>query len=218
MSSVFEFDAVSRGNTGTGNAKAIRRNGNVPAVIYGGSSEPELVELSHNEVAKSLANEAVYSHVLQLNVDGKMQNAVLKDLQRHPAKDTIIHMDFLRVNMNEKIKVHVPLHFINEETSLGVKAGGVVTHSMVELEVSCMPADLPEYIEVDMANIEIGGSIHLAEVVAPEGIEILALTHGDNHNLPVAQIMKTRGPAEDEEDAAVDTDTDSDEGAAESEE
>ena len=218
MSSVFEFDAVSRGNTGTGSAKAIRRNGNVPAVIYGGSSEPELVELSHNEVAKSLANEAVYSHVLQLNVDGKMQNAVLKDLQRHPAKDTIIHMDFLRVNMNEKIKVHVPLHFINEETSLGVKAGGVVTHSMVELEVSCMPADLPEYIEVDMANIDIGGSVHLAEVVAPEGIEILALTHGDNHNLPVAQIVKTRGPAEDEEDAAVDADTDSDEGATESEE
>ncbi|GFO71660.1 large subunit ribosomal protein L25 [Bathymodiolus japonicus methanotrophic gill symbiont] len=213
MSSVFEFDAVSRANTGTSNAKEIRRNGNIPAVIYGGSSEPQLIELSRNEVTKSLANEAFYSHVLQLNVDGKAQNAVLKDLQRHPAKDTIIHMDFLRVNMNEKIKVNVPLHFINEETSLGVKAGGVVTHSIVELEISCMPADLPEYIEVDLANIEIGGSIHLAEVVAPKGVEILALTHGDDHNLPVAQIMKTRGPAEDEG-----ADTDSDEGATESEE
>ncbi len=199
MSSVFEFDAVSRANAGTGVAKAIRRNGNIPAVIYGGSSEPEIVELNHNEISKKLANEAVYSHVLQLNVDGKVQNAILKGMQRHPAKDTIIHMDFMRINMDEKIKVHVPLHFINEETSIGVKAGGVVTHSMVEVEVSCLPGDLPEYIEVDLASTDIGGSVHLAEVSAPEGVEILALTHGDDHNLPVAQIVKTRGPAEDED-------------------
>ncbi|WP_428353177.1 50S ribosomal protein L25/general stress protein Ctc [Methyloprofundus sp.] len=217
MSSVFEFDAVSRGNAGTSSAKAIRRNGNVPAVIYGGSGDPELIELSHNEVTKKLANEAVYSHILQLNVGGKMQNAILKDMQRHPAKDTIIHMDFLRISMNEKIKVHVPLHFINEETSIGVKAGGVVTHSMVEIEVACLPGDLPEYIEVDLADIDIGGSIHLAEVVAPEGVEIFALTHGDDHNFPVAQIVKARGPAEDDEDA-VEAATDGEEGEAESSE
>ncbi|HIG64801.1 MAG TPA: 50S ribosomal protein L25/general stress protein Ctc [Methyloprofundus sp.] len=202
MSSVFEFDAVSRGSAGTSSAKAIRRNGNVPAIVYGGSTEPELIELNRNEVVKRLTNEAVYSHVLKLNVDGKVQNAILKDMQRHPAKDTIIHMDFLRINMNEKIKVHVPLHFINEETSLGVKAGGVVTHSMVELEVTCLPANLPEYIEVDLEAIDIGGSVHLSDIVVPEGIEILALTHGEEHNLTVAQIVKTRGPAEDEEDAA----------------
>ncbi len=144
----------------------------------------------------------MYSHVLKLNVDGKVQNAILKDMQRHPAKDTIIHMDFLRINMNEKIKVHVPLHFINEETSLGVKAGGVVTHSMVELEVACLPANLPEYIEVDLEAIDIGGSVHLSDIVVPEGIELLALTHGEEHNLTVAQIVKTRAPAEDEEGAA----------------
>jgi len=216
MSSVFEFDAVSRANAGTGSAKGVRRNGNIPAVIYGGSSEPELIELSHNEVAKKLANEAVYSHILKLNVGGKVQNAILKDLQRHPAKDTVIHMDFLRINMNEKIKVHVPLHFINEEISVGVKAGGVVTHSMVEVEVSCLPTDLPEYIEVDLEATDIGGSVHLSDVVAPEGVEIVALTHGEEHNLPVAQIVKTRGPAEDEEDAGAATE--GDEGAAESEE
>ncbi|MBT5223587.1 MAG: 50S ribosomal protein L25/general stress protein Ctc [Gammaproteobacteria bacterium] len=202
MSSVFEFDAVSRGSAGTSSAKAIRRNGNVPAIVYGGSAEPELIELNRNEVTKRLANEAVYSHVLKLNVDGKVQNAILKDMQRHPAKDTIIHMDFLRINMNEKIKVHVPLHFINEETSLGVKAGGVVTHSMVELEVACLPANLPEYIEVDLEAIDIGGSVHLSDIVVPEGIELLALTHGEEHNLTVAQIVKTRAPAEDEEGAA----------------
>ena len=217
MSSVFEFDAVSRESAGTGGAKAIRRKGNIPAVVYGGSADPELVELSHNEVSKKLANEAVYSHVLQLNIGGKVQNAILKDMQRHPAKDTIIHMDFMRISMNEKIKVHVPLHFINEETSIGVKAGGVVTHSMVEVEVACLPGDLPEYIEVDLAAVDIGGSVHLAEIVAPKGVEILALTHGDDHNLPVAQIVKTRGPAEDTDDAEDDAATDGDEGAAESE-
>ena len=217
MSSVFEFDAVSRAKAGTGSAKAIRRNGNVPAVVYGGSSEPELIELNHNEVEKRLANEAVYSHVLQLNVGGKVQNAILKDMQRHPAKDTIIHMDFMRINMDEKIKVHVPLHFINEETSVGVKAGGVVTHSMVEVEVSCLPGDLPEYIEVDLVSVDIGGSVHLAEISAPKGVEILALTHGDDHNLPVAQIVKTRGPAEDD-DSVDSVDSVDDEGASESEE
>jgi len=215
MSSVFEFDAVSRGNAGTSSAKAVRRNGNVPGVIYGGSSDPELIVLSHNEVAKKLANEAVYSHVLQLNVDGKVQNAILKDMQRHPAKDTIIHMDFMRISMNEKIKVHVPLHFMNEEISIGVKAGGVVTHSMVEVEVACLPGDLPEYIEVDLANTDIGGSVHLTDIAVPEGVEILALSHGEDHNLPVAQIMKTRGPAEDE---VADDAVEGDEDATESEE
>jgi len=216
MSSVFEFDAVSRANVGTGSAKRVRRNGSIPAVVYGGSAEPELIELSQNEVAKKLANEAVYSHILKLNVGGKVQNAILKDMQRHPAKDTVIHMDFLRINMNEKIKVHVPLHFINEEISIGVKAGGVVTHSMVEVEVLCLPTNLPEYIEVDLEATDIGGSVHLSDIVAPEGVEIVALTHGEEHNLPVAQVVKTRGPAEDEVDA--DAATEGDEGAAESEE
>ena len=216
MSSVFEFDAVSRANVGTGSAKRVRRNGSIPAVVYGGSAEPELIELSQNEVAKKLANEAVYSHILKLNVGGKVQNAILKDMQRHPAKDAVIHMDFLRINMNEKIKVHVPLHFINEEISIGVKAGGVVTHSMVEVEVLCLPTNLPEYIEVDLEATDIGGSVHLSDIVAPEGVEIVALTHGEEHNLPVAQIVKTRGPAEDEVDA--DAATEGDEGAAESEE
>jgi len=200
MSSVFEFDAVSRAKAGTGSAKAIRRNGNVPAVVYGGSSEPELIELSHNEVAKKLANEAVYSHILQLNVGGKVQNAILKDMQRHPAKDTIIHMDFMRVNMNEKIKVHVPLHFINEAISVGVKAGGVVTHSMVEIEVTCLPGDLPEYIEVDLEDVDVGGSVHLTDITVSKGVEILALTHGEDHNLPVAQIVKTRIAASEDDD------------------
>ena len=198
MSSVFEFEAVNRANKGTSAARVTRRSGDVPAVIYGGSTDPEHVVLNHNEVSKKLANEAVYSHILQISVDGKSQNVVLKDLQRHPAKDVILHMDFLRVDMNAKLKVHVPLHFVNQDSSLGVKAGGVITHSMVEVEVACLPAALPEYIEVDMAEVNIGESVHLADLVVTEGVEILALTHGENHNLPVAQVIKTRVPTEDE--------------------
>ncbi len=199
MSSVFEFEAVNRAKKGTSAAKVTRRSGDVPAVIYGGSTDPEHVVLNHNEVSKKLANEAVYSHILQVSVDGKSQNVVLKDLQRHPAKDVILHMDFLRVDMNAKLKVHVPLHFVNQDISLGVKAGGVITHSMVEVEVSCLPAALPEYIEVDMAEVNVGESVHLSDLVVVEGVEILALTHGENHNLPVAQVVKTRIAAEDEE-------------------
>jgi len=197
MSSVFEFEAVSRTGLGTSAAKATRRNGDIPAVVYGGSSEPELIVLNHNEVMKKLVNEAVYAHILQINIDGKVQNAVLKDMQRHPAKDTILHMDFMRVDMNEKLKVHVPLHFINQDISIGVKAGGVITHAMVEVEVLCLPAALPEYIEVDLADINIGESVHLTDLITPEGVEILALTHGEDHNLPVAQVVKTRPAASD---------------------
>lgn len=209
MTSVFEFDAINRKNVGTGSAKAIRYKGNIPAVVYGGSLEPELIELNSNEVAKKLVNEAVYSHILQLNIDGKVQNVILKDMQRHVAKDNIMHIDFMRISMNEKIKVHVPLHFINEETSIGVKAGGVVTHSMIELEVLCLPANLPEYIEVDLANVELGGSVHLAEIVVPEGVEIIVLTHGEDHNLPIAQIMKPKGHGSDEDEDIIVSDEES---------
>lgn len=205
MSSVFEFEAVNREKNGTSAARATRRDGDVPAVIYGGSADPEHVVLNRNEVTKRLANEAVYSHILQVNVDGKSQNVVLKALQRHPAKETILHMDFLRVDMNEKIKVHVPLHFINQETSVGVKAGGVVTHSMVEVEVACLPAVLPEYIEVDMEALDIGESVHLADLVVAEGVEILALTHGEDHNLPVAQVIKSRAAASEDDDDVVES-------------
>jgi len=206
MSSVFEFDAVSRANAGTSSAKAIRRNGNIPAVVYGGSFEPELIELSHNEVTKRLANEAVYSHILQLNVDGKVQNAVLKDMHRHPSKDTIMHMDFMRVVMGEKFKTNVPLHFVNEEISPGIKEGGVVMHSMVDVEIECLPKDLPEYIEVDLSDLGIGDAIHLSELVVPAGVSILLLAHDEDHDLSVAQIMKTRGGSEDEDDENVASD------------
>lgn len=199
MSNVFEFVAENRGLLGKTAARAERRNGNVPAVVYGGEAEPQSIVLEHTEIIKHLEHEAVYSHVLDLKIDGKTEKAILKGIQRHPAKSQIMHMDFMRVDETQALKVHVPLHFINEDTCLGVKAGGVVTHSMVDVEISCLPAKLPEYIEVDLAEINIGEAVHLTDIKIPEGVDILVLAQEGDHNLVVAQVMKTKVVVEEEE-------------------
>lgn len=192
MADMFEFVAENRNASGRGGARAVRRSGMVPAVVYGGESEPKAIVLDHNDVVKHLSREAVYSHVLDLKIDGKSEKAILKDIQRHPARPQILHMDFMRVDEAQALKVNVPLHFINEETCIGVKAGGVVTHAMVDIEVSCLPSKLPEYIEVDLSAIDIGGSVHLSNIVVPEGVEIVALAQEGEHDHTVAQVMKVR--------------------------
>jgi large subunit ribosomal protein L25 len=197
MSNVFEFVAESRGLSGTSAARAVRRAGKVPAVIYGGHADPKMLALSHNEVVKHLAHEAVYSHVLDVSVDGKKEKAILKGVQRNPAKFQILHLDFLRVNMSEAIKVHVPLHFINENTSIGGKKGGIAAHSMVDVEVSCLPSVLPEYIEVDLAKVDIGETLHLTDLVLPKGVEIVLLHQGPEHNLPVVSMMASKASKDD---------------------
>ena len=197
MSNVFEFVAESRGQSGKGAARRVRRTGNVPAVIYGGHGEPQMLSLSHNEVIKHLSHEAVYSHVLDINVDGKTEKVILKGVQRHPAKFQILHMDFLRVSMSEAVKVHVPLHFINEATSVGGKKGGIVTHSMIDVEVSCLPTALPDYIEVDLKGLDIGDSAHLSDIVLPAGVEIVALAQGPEHDHPVASMLASKASKDD---------------------
>lgn len=196
MANVFEFIAESRGKSGKSAARSVRREGNVPAVLYGGDKDPELLLLNHNDVIKHLEHEAVYSHVLDVSVGGKKQKAILKGVQRNPAKFQILHLDFMRVSMSQAIKVHVPLHFINEATSIGGKKGGIATHSLVDVEVSCLPSALPEFIEVDMAKLDIGESIHLSDLVLPAGVEIVALTHGPEHDLPVVSMMAAKGGAD----------------------
>ena len=210
MSNVFEFVAENRDLSGTGAARAVRRNGQVPAVVYGGEAAPQSVVLDHNDVVKHLDHEAVYSHVLDLKIDGKTEKAILKGVQRHPAKSQILHLDFMRIDLTHVLKVHVPLHFINEDVCPGVKMGGVVTHSMVDVEVSCLPAVLPEFIEIDLSDVELGGSIHLSSLVLPEGVEILALAQGVDHDHTVAQVMKTRGPKDDDEEASEEAVTEED--------
>ena len=210
MSNVFEFVAESRDLSGKSAARAVRRNGNIPAVVYGGKNAPQSIVLEHNDVSKHLEHEAVYSHILDLKVDGKNEQVILKGLQRHPAKAQILHMDFMRVDASQALKVNVPLHFINEDTCVGVKEGGVITHSMVDIEVSCLPAVLPEYIKVDLLALNIGDSVHLTDLVLPEGVEIPVLAQGEDHDHPVAQVVKAKVVAE-ESDADVSAEDESSE-------
>lgn len=192
----FVFDAEVRNTTGKGAARRMRHAGKVPAILYG-SGEPVGLVLDQNHVLKRLENEAVYSHVLTIRFGGKEERAILKALQRHPARPMVMHMDFQRVNAAEKIRVHVPLHFTHQETSIGVKKGGLVTHHMADVEVACLPDLLPEYIEVDLANVDLGESVHLSDLKVPEGVEILALLHGGEHDATVAAIQSNRsGEAE----------------------
>jgi len=199
MASSFEFEAELRTGGGKGDSRRTRHQGKVPAILYGGSAEPVKLTLAHHKVVKALENEAVYSHILTVRYDGKEEKAILKDLQRHPARPVIMHMDFQRVSETEKLRVHVPLHFINHDTSVGVKKGGVVTHNMVEVEVVCLPQDLPEFIEIDLQQIDVGGSVHLSDLKLPAGVEITALQQGPGHDLPVAAIQTTRGGGEAQE-------------------
>ena len=212
MSSVFEFIAEGRELSGTGGARAVRRQGNVPAIIYGGTKAPEALVLNHNEVLKSLAHEAVYSHVLDIKIDGKTEQVILKDIQRHPAKARVLHIDFMRVNANEKLRVNVPLHFLNEEKSVGAKQGGVTMHAMVDVEVSCLPSALPEFIELDLVGLDVGESLHLTDIKMPSGVELVALLQEGEHDHPVVTIVASKADTTEDEDAL-----ESEDGSAEEE-
>jgi len=200
MSVDFTLNAEMRSEHGKGANRRLRKMGKVPAVIYGGGEEPVSVTIDHDTLFHSLENEAFYSHILNVEVAGKPQRAILRDLQRHPFKPTVLHMDLLRVREDTAINVHVPLHFINEDTCPGVKLeGGVVTHNIVEVEISCLPKDLPEFIEVDAAELKIGSSIHLSGIKVPNGVTIVALAHGDDHDHVVVSVHEKRAAEEEPE-------------------
>ena len=177
MSTDFTLQATGREDTGKGASRRLRRlAGEVPAIVYGGKKDPAMLTLLHKDVVKALENEAFYSHIVSLDIDGKSEDVILKDVQRHPAKQVVLHLDFLRVNKTTKLQTKVPLHFINEDSSIGVKTGGgTLTHNMTEVEITCLPGALPEYIEVDMAEVAAGVSIHLSDLIIPEGVAIAAL-------------------------------------------
>jgi large subunit ribosomal protein L25 len=192
MSVSFDVVAQPRSDTGKGASRRLRRQGLVPAVLYGGHQEPQMLALAHNLVVQHLEHEAFYSHVLNLKVGDSATQVVLKDLQRHPAKPFILHMDFMRVTQDEKIRMVVPLHFTNEEKSKGVKAGGNVSHHVTEIEVSCLPKDLPEFIPVDLQDMEIGDILHLSEIPLPEGV---SLAHAPDPDEPVIVMHGARSGA-----------------------
>ena len=189
-----------RSDLGKGASRRLRRNESlVPAVIYGGEKPAQSISLLAKDLAKLLENEAAFSHVLSLDVAGTKENVLIKALQRHPAKGFVLHADFQRVVAGQKLTAHVPLHFINEATAVGVKQqGGEISHTISEVEVSCLPKDLPEFIEVDMAAVEVGQTVHMSDLKLPKGVELVALAHGND--LAVSNIHASR--VKDEEGAA----------------
>lgn len=178
MENLFEVEAELRTDAGKGASRRLRHAGNVPAIIYGGGDEPMAISVDHNRFLRHLQEEAFYAHILTLKVDGKKHKVVLKDLQRHPASDTkIMHADFLRINANQAMTMTVQLHFLGEDDAPGVKAGGLVSHLMTDVEISCLPKDLPEYINVDVSTLDLDHSIHLSEITMPKGVTLTALSH-----------------------------------------
>ena len=193
---IFELEAESRSDMGKGASRRLRRDGKVPAVIYGGDKEPQSITLVHSEIQKRLDHEAFYSHILTVNVDGAPNKAVLRDMQRHPAKAIIMHMDFQRVDEGKPIRVHVPLHFIGEDVAPGAKAGGLITHELIEVALDVLPRHLPEFIEVDVSGLESGESLHLSDLPLPESGSLVELARGEGHDLPVVSIHVRRGGGE----------------------
>ena len=202
MSASFNLEAELRTDLGKGASRRLRHEEKFPAVVYGAGKEPQSLTLDHKKFMHNLENEAFYSHILTLNVGGDEQQVILKDLQRHPAKVAVMHADFLRVSATEKLHLHVPLHFINEDVCPGAKEGGLVTHSISEVEVACFPQDLPEFLEVDLSSLELDHSLHMSDITVPANVELVELAHGESHDQPVASVHMPRGASEAEEDEA----------------
>jgi large subunit ribosomal protein L25 len=203
MQENFTIDAVARETQGKGASRRLRRQGLVPGIIYGGDQAPQQFATPHNKLEQHLAHEAFYSHVLTVKLGDSTQRVILKDLQRHPSKPFVMHLDLLRVTDTDQIKLHVPLHFINESTAPGVKAGGKVSHALTDIEISCEVKDLPEYIEVDVGQMNAGDSLHMKDLTLPAGVEIPALAQ-EGHNDTVVTVHMPKAVVEEADDAAAD--------------
>ena len=200
MATEHKITGYGRQDAGKGASRRLRRAGRIPAIVYGGHAEPASIELEHEKTWLASQNEWFYSSILTLDVDGKAQQVLLRDMQRHPYRQQILHLDFQRVSENEAIRTAVPLHFLNQDTSPAGKAADVViTHELNEVVVSCLPKDLPEHIEVDLADFSLGGIIHLSELRLPPGVEIPELKLGKEHD--VAVVVAKAGRVEIEEAA-----------------
>ncbi|MDH4275862.1 MAG: 50S ribosomal protein L25/general stress protein Ctc [Gammaproteobacteria bacterium] len=189
-----ELSAQPRADLGKGASRRLRRANKVPAVLYGGGGEPQNLEFGHDQIWLALAHESTYARILNITVGKDPIKAVLKDVQRHPYRAIIMHLDLQRVNENEKLHMHVPLHFLNQDTAPGVKDGGIVSHHLSDVEVVCLPKDLPEFIEVDVGGVEMDGVLHLSNLNMPAGVQVVQLTHGHGHehDLPVVSIHRPR--------------------------
>lgn len=180
----FEVIAQARAEQGSGASRRLRNAGRVPAIVYGAGKDAQAVTLDHNTIYHALRVEAFHASVLSLNIDGQVEKVLLRDVQHHPFRQLVLHVDFQRVDPNAKLHIKVPLHFVNADVAPGVKlGGGIISHVLNEVDVSCLPADLPEFIEVDLANLGAGQSIHMADLKLPKGVELVALHRGDNQTV-----------------------------------
>jgi large subunit ribosomal protein L25 len=203
MSEQIQINAEPRQEKGKGASRRLRRAGtSIPGIIYGGAKEAMAITLNANQLGKAMQNEAFYSQILDVVIGGESEQAVVRDLQRHPASEKVMHIDFLRVQADQIIQVHVPVHFVNEEKCIGVRqGGGNIVHNLIEVELACLPKDLPEYIEVDMTNLNVGESVYLSDLVLPEGVTVVALSYGADHDTNVVSVRAPRGGAAGEDEA-----------------
>ncbi len=189
----FVLEATARANVGKGASRRLRHENAVPAIIYGADKAPANVSLQHHHLVHALDNEAFFASIITLKVDGKAESVIIKDLQRHPAKPRVLHADFQRVDENKPVHMRIPLHFLNEAIAVGVKTGGgQVSHLLTELDISCLPKDLPEYIEVDIQNLGLGESLHISDLQLPSGVSSVSLSHGESGDLAVVAIQAPR--------------------------
>ena len=196
----FELNAYKRELQGSGASRRLRRANKVPGIIYGGTAAPALIELDHNDLLLALRKEAFHSSVLSLKIDGKVETVLLRDSQMHPYKPLVLHVDFLRVDATHAIHQKVPLHFVNADIAVGVKlSGGVVSHAMNEVDVACLPQDLPAFIEVDLKDLEGGQTLHVSQLSYPKGVK--PVMHGEDDPVVVAITVKKAAAAEGEEAA-----------------
>ena len=202
MAKTHEIKAHSRKDEGKGASRRLRHASFVPAVVYGAGKDPESIQIEHNTILLAAKHEWFFSSVLDLNVDGKVQKVLVRDWQKHPFKQLMMHMDFLRIKENEVVRVNVPLHFLNQETSPAAKTSGlVISHNLTEVEVSCLPKDLPEFIELDLGKLKEGDIIHLSQLTLPANVEIPALALGEDHDIAVVTVMFVQEEVDEEPEA-----------------
>ena len=198
-----KISATGREAAGKGASRRLRRAASIPAVLYGGNAAPQSIQLEHEKTWLASQNEWFYSSILDMELDGKVQKVLLRDMQRHPYKQIIMHLDFQRVDENQALRVKVPLHFLNQEKSpAGKTAGVLILHELNEIEVSCLPKNLPEFIEIDLSTLAIGDIVHLSEIKLPTGVEIPEVKLGKEHDVAVVIARHARVEAEEEAPAA----------------
>ena len=186
----FVLEAEPRNDLGKGASRRLRHAGKVPAIIYGAEKDPEAISLGHDDLLHHAENEAFFSHILTVKVGSDEQQAIVKDMQRHPHKLQIMHIDLQRVSANQQIRVHVPIHYTNEDAAPGVKEGGLISHNMTEVEVACLPKDLPEFIEVDLGGLELDGNMHLSDISLADGVELVELAHGNDQTIATIHLPR----------------------------